>query len=219
MISMRIMLIMLRLKTFKFPQPLLRKYVAYAKRFVKPKLSSGDLPKISQVYGELRRESVTREGMPVAVRHVESIIRMSEARAAMRLSEHVSSEDIDAAIAVMLASFIGTQKLSVQKSLQKKFARYTHFHRDYDQLLLEILRGVVRETRYWETVNGGNAGASASASASGSAGAAVTVRCRVLEDKASEYGIHDLRPFYASAAFASARFTFDERRGVIAHAE
>jgi hypothetical protein len=35
------------------------------------------------------------EGMPVAVRHVESIIRMSEARASMRLSEHVSSEDID----------------------------------------------------------------------------------------------------------------------------
>jgi DNA replication licensing factor MCM2 len=203
------------------PQTLLRKYVAYAKRFVKPKLSSGDLPKISQVYAELRRESVTREGMPVAVRHVESIIRMSEARAAMRLSEHVSSEDIDAAIAVMLASFIGTQKLSVQKSLQKKFARYTHFHRDYDQLLLEILRGVVRETRYWETVNGASAGASASASDQrvGSAGAAVTVRCRVLEDKASEYGIHDLRPFYASAAFASARFTFDERRGVIAHAE
>ena len=202
------------------PQTLLRKYVAYAKRFVKPKLSSGDLPKISQVYAELRRESVTREGMPVAVRHVESIIRMSEARAAMRLSEHVSSEDIDAAIAVMLASFIGTQKLSVQKSLQKKFARYTHFHRDYDQLLLEILRGVVRETRYWETVDGGSAGASATASADPrSAAAAVTVRCRVLEDKASEYGIHDLRPFYASAAFASARFTFDERRGVIAHAE
>jgi DNA replication licensing factor MCM2 len=203
------------------PQETLKKYIAYAKRFVKPKLSSGDLPKISQVYAELRRESVTREGMPVAVRHVESIIRMSEARAAMRLSEHVSSEDIDAAIAVMLASFIGTQKLSVQKSLQKKFARYTHFHRDYDQLLLEILRGVVRETRYWETVNGASAGASASASDQrvGSAGAAVTVRCRVLEDKASEYGIHDLRPFYASAAFASARFTFDERRGVIAHAE
>jgi DNA replication licensing factor MCM2 len=122
---------------------------------VKPKLSSGDLPKISQVYAELRRESVTREGMPVAVRHVESIIRMSEARAAMRLSEHVSSEDIDAAIAVMLASFIGTQKLSVQKSLQKKFARYTHFHRDYDQLLLEILRGIVREMHYWDTVGAG----------------------------------------------------------------
>jgi DNA replication licensing factor MCM2 len=204
------------------PQSLLRKYVAYAKRFVKPKLSSGDLPKISQVYAELRRESVTREGMPVAVRHVESIIRMSEARASMRLSEHVSSEDIDAAIAVMLASFIGTQKLSVQKSLQKKFARYTHFHRDYDQLLLEILRGVVREMSYWETVGGG--GGSAAAAAAGRAshsesgrGGVVTVRCRVLEDKASEYGINDLRPFYASAAFASARFTFDDERKVIVH--
>ena len=197
------------------PQELLKKYIAYAKRFVKPKLSSGDLPKISQVYAELRRESVTREGMPVAVRHVESIIRMSEARAAMRLSEHVSSEDIDAAIAVMLASFIGTQKLSVQKSLQKKFARYTHFHRDYDQLLLEILRGIVREMQYWDSVSGPPAGAGGSAPGGG---AAVTVRCRVLEDKASEYGINDLRPFYASAAFASARFTFDAQRGVITHA-
>ena len=80
-------------------QDMLKKYISYSKRFIKPKLSSGDLPKISQVYAELRRESVTREGMPVAVRHVESIIRMSEARASMRLSEHVDSEDIDAAIA------------------------------------------------------------------------------------------------------------------------
>ena len=202
------------------PQETLKKYIAYAKRFVKPKLSSGDLPKISQVYAELRRESVTREGMPVAVRHVESIIRMSEARAAMRLSEHVSSEDIDAAIAVMLASFIGTQKLSVQKSLQKKFARYTHFHRDYDQLLLEILRGIVREMHYWDTVGaGGSAGTGGGDGANASrAEKAVTVRCRVLEDKASEYGINDLRPFYASAAFASARFVFDEQRGVIVHA-
>ena len=39
-----------------------------------------------------------------------------------------------------------------------------------------------------------------------------------VEDKASEYGINDLRPFYASAAFASARFVFDEQRGVIVHA-
>jgi DNA replication licensing factor MCM2 len=43
------------------------------------------------------------------------------------------------------------------------------------------------------------------------------VRCRVLEDKAAEYGISDLRPFYMSAAFASARFTFDAERGVIVH--
>lgn len=202
------------------PQDMLRKYISYSKRFIKPKLSSGDLPKISQVYAELRRESVTREGMPIAVRHVESIIRMSEARAAMRLSEHVSSEDVDAAIAVMLASFIGTQKLSVQKSLQKKFARYTHFHRDYDQLLLEILRGVVREMNYWESVGGGAGGGAGSGpglSRTESQGATTTVRCRILEDKAAEYGITDLRAFYAGAAFASARFTHDAERNVIVY--
>jgi DNA replication licensing factor MCM2 len=39
-----------------------------------------------------KRSAESGPHMPVAVRHVESIIRMSEARAAMRLSEHVSSE-------------------------------------------------------------------------------------------------------------------------------
>ena len=198
------------------PQDMLKKYISYSKRFIKPKLSSGDLPKISQVYAELRRESVTREGMPVAVRHVESIIRMSEARASMRLSEHVDSEDIDAAIAVMLSSFIGTQKLSVQKSLQKKFARYTHFHRDYDQLLLEILRGIVREMNYWESVGGPNGGGGGSRNEREQRGR-TTVRCRILETKATEYGVTNLVPFYSSPASASARFTHDAERGLIYH--
>jgi DNA replication licensing factor MCM2 len=39
----------------------------------------------------------------------------------------------------------------------------------------------------------------------------------VLEDKASEYGITDLRPFYNSACFASARFTHDPDRHLIIH--
>ena len=47
--------------------------------------------------------------MPVAVRHLESTIRMAEARSGMRLSESVSPEDIDHAISVMLDSFMGTQ--------------------------------------------------------------------------------------------------------------
>ena len=37
-------------------------------------------------------------GMPIAVRHLESMIRMSEARASMHLREYVNNEDIDTAI-------------------------------------------------------------------------------------------------------------------------
>ena len=33
--------------------------------------------------------------MPIAVRHLESIIRMAEAHAMMHLREHVSDDDVD----------------------------------------------------------------------------------------------------------------------------
>ena len=36
-------------------------------------------------YAELRRESIHAGGIPVAVRHIESIIHMSEAHARMHL--------------------------------------------------------------------------------------------------------------------------------------
>ena len=37
-------------------------------------------------------------GMPIAVRHLESIIRMSEAHAMMHLREYVNDDDVDTAI-------------------------------------------------------------------------------------------------------------------------
>ena len=51
-----------------------------------------------QVYAELRRESAISHGMPIAVRHLESIIRMSEAHAMMHLREYVNEDDVDTAI-------------------------------------------------------------------------------------------------------------------------
>ena len=51
-----------------------------------------------QVYTKLRQESALSHGMPIAVRHLESMIRMSEAHATMRLSSYVSSDDIDVAV-------------------------------------------------------------------------------------------------------------------------
>jgi len=44
--------------------------------------------------------------MNVATRHLESLIRLSEAHAKMHLREYVRSDDIDAAIKVILNSFI-----------------------------------------------------------------------------------------------------------------
>ncbi|XP_071929119.1 DNA replication licensing factor MCM2 isoform X3 [Coffea arabica] len=134
-------------------QDLLKKYITYAKLNVFPRLHDADLDKLTQVYAELRRESSHGQGVPIAVRHIESMIRMSEAHARMHLRQHVTQEDVDMAIRVLLDSFISTQKFGVQKALQK----------------------------------------------------------------ALEYGIADLKPFFSSAEFSLANFELDERRCVIRH--
>ena len=59
------------------------------------------------------------QGIRIAVRHIESMIRMSEAHARMHLRNYVSQEDEDMAIRVLLDSFISTQKFGVQNALQK----------------------------------------------------------------------------------------------------
>ena len=45
-------------------------------------------------------------GLTIAVRHIESVIRMSEAHARLHLREIVRDEDINMAISVMLEGFI-----------------------------------------------------------------------------------------------------------------
>jgi DNA replication licensing factor MCM2 len=59
------------------------------------------------------------------VRHLEAIIRISEAFCRMRLSEYCSAQDIDRAIAVTVESFVGSQKISCKKALARAFAKYT----------------------------------------------------------------------------------------------
>lgn len=59
------------------------------------------------------------------MRHLEAIIRISEAFCRMRLSEYCSAQDIDRAIAVTVDSFVGSQKLSCKKALARAFAKYT----------------------------------------------------------------------------------------------
>ena len=43
----------------------------------------------------------------------------------MRLSDYVSSQDVDRAISVTIDSFVGSQKVSCKKALARAFAKYT----------------------------------------------------------------------------------------------
>lgn len=106
-------------------QELLRKYIHYARTKCFPKLHHIDQDKISQVYSDMRRESLATGSFPITVRHLESIMRLSEAMAKMRLSEFVSKYDIQRAIKIAVRSFVGAQKVSVKKSLERSFRKYT----------------------------------------------------------------------------------------------
>lgn len=87
-------------------QELLRKYIIYARRYVHPKLNEIDKDKVTQFYADIRKESSVVGGLQIAVRHIESVLRMSEAHAKMCLRDYVRSDDIDFAIEMLLESFL-----------------------------------------------------------------------------------------------------------------
>jgi len=106
------------------PQDMLKKYILYAKRVVHPKIQADDREKIAQFYTDLRKESSLVGGLAIGVRHIESILRMAEASAKMHLRNQVSKFDVDVGISMMLNSFLMSQKYTVAKSIEKKFAKY-----------------------------------------------------------------------------------------------
>lgn len=60
--------------------------------------SDARLVQVARLYADLRRESSASGGVPIAVRHIESVMRMAEARARMHLRESVREDDVDVAI-------------------------------------------------------------------------------------------------------------------------
>jgi len=81
------------------PPEVLRKYIAYARKYVKPKWTKEAREKIIQFYVSLRSKS-TDPNSPIAItaRQLEALIRLAEAEARMRLSPLVEVEDAERAI-------------------------------------------------------------------------------------------------------------------------
>lgn len=84
---------------------LFRKYVAYAKQRVKPKLSEEAAMEVKNFYVNLRNKPVASESamrpIPISARQLQALIRLAEASAKLRLSETVSVDDAQKAIELM----------------------------------------------------------------------------------------------------------------------
>ncbi|XP_046533896.1 DNA helicase MCM8 isoform X7 [Equus asinus] len=90
------------------PHQLLRKYVGYARQYVYPRLSTDAAQILQNFYLELRKQSQWFNSSPITTRQLESLIRLTEARARLELREEATKEDAEDIVEIMKHSMLGT---------------------------------------------------------------------------------------------------------------
>lgn len=83
---------------------LLRKFVAYARQRIVPKLTDGALEEIKEFYLRMRKSGGGEGGIktiPISARQLEALVRLSEASAKSRLDDRVTRKDAKKAIELL----------------------------------------------------------------------------------------------------------------------
>lgn len=176
-------------------QEMLKKYITYAKAYVKPVMHDADSEKIANLYADLRKQSAATGGVPIAVRHIESVLRMAEASAKMHLRDHVRDDDVDMAIKVMIQSFLQAQKIAVQKQLQKSFKKYIVSGEDSNTLLMFNLQKEYKNKNQLQILRRNITQGSSNAVSR------VEIPTTDFEKIATSMNIYDLQSFYSSQLF------------------
>lgn len=127
---------------------LLRKYVSYAKS-IYPVLSIEALKRLKEFYLAMRNASES-EGSPVAItaRQLESLVRVSEARARVALRKEVTAEDAEAAIAIMKKSLeeVGIDLSSFKVDIDIIMTGKPKSIRDRLHIILSVLMDMEKQT-------------------------------------------------------------------------
>ncbi len=87
----------------EIPPDILRKYIAYARKYVRPKLTQEAINLITEYFVSLRKLSAQNPEVPLPLtpRQGEGLIRLAEAYAKMALKDKVDAEDAAEAIRLM----------------------------------------------------------------------------------------------------------------------
>jgi len=86
------------------PAKLLRKYIAYAKKYVSPRLTEPACQVLQEFYLELRKKHREGNTTPITMRQLEFLVRLAEARAKMELREEVTEQDAKDVVSIMRSS-------------------------------------------------------------------------------------------------------------------
>lgn len=192
-------------------QDLLQKYILYARTYVQPVMSSDlDTRKVETFYAQLRKASQHTGAVPIAVRHIESLFRMSEAYARMHLRENVCNDDLDMAIRVMTESLCEAQKFTFKRQWRRLFRPYLTYRQDNDVLLMHVLHELFQSAHSYHQLR-------VQTQRKHSARADTTLRVLTTDllAKAKAVGIYDLSEFFQSAAFVKQGFRLDDSSNAI----
>ncbi|MCQ2970495.1 MAG: minichromosome maintenance protein MCM [archaeon] len=89
---------------YEIEPELLRKYIAYARKNVNPRLTEEANEVLKEFYVSTRNSNPEEQGaVPITARQLEAIIRLSEASAKIKLKETVDKEDAEKAVRLQLA--------------------------------------------------------------------------------------------------------------------
>jgi replicative DNA helicase Mcm len=106
---------------------LLRKYISYSRTNITPNINEEAAKRMEDFYADMRRGGAEGNPIPITPRQLESIVRLSEARARMKLQNEVTSEDVDSAIHLMeyCLESVGvdpeTGKIDIDKMMTGRF--------------------------------------------------------------------------------------------------
>ncbi|CAN1805561.1 Probable DNA helicase MCM8 [Linum perenne] len=86
------------------PGSLLRKYIAYARTYVFPRMTKPAADILQKFYLQLRDHNTSADGIPITARQLESLVRLAEARARLELREEITSQDAMDVVEIMKES-------------------------------------------------------------------------------------------------------------------
>ncbi|XP_014220052.1 DNA helicase MCM8-like [Copidosoma floridanum] len=95
------------------PTTILRKYISYAKQYVRPTLSAESADVIKKYYLELREKLNTAVHINPCTRQLEAMIRLTEARAKLELREETTEQDAEEIVQLMQSSVLGIEEQKI----------------------------------------------------------------------------------------------------------
>ncbi|CAI2335827.1 unnamed protein product [Caenorhabditis sp. 36 PRJEB53466] len=73
----------------------------------------------------------------------------------MQNRSFVNDDDCAAATRIILESFVNTQKASIMRQMKKTFSRYLTENRSANELLLFVLKQLIRQQMHYASARGG----------------------------------------------------------------